>query len=472
MNRPAAYNQPVARLALVVGLVSLSACALNTTYGRAPRPSPVASDVFNFTVYFNQFSSQEDTDRKATTEFASFAAAKGFVTWRVVERKCQNLIKAKCDYQTRFFRSAADAGRFESTDPAHSAEAPQVANRIDSRWMVTASSNTLTIRVDTSRIVPLDSGWSRLFQRLDFFAPQRTTTAPSVEYAYQVWDVVYDCRLLRIRQVGLTAHNSSGDLVASEGANPEWIRAIPESALEWSMMAICPIALRSAGSRQVEPSQAVASGMRISSTGSAFPITRNGLLLTNYHVVQGCEEVRVRVSSSSASLIHVVASDETNDLAVLKANITFAQAVAFRVGSNIRPADDVIAVGFPFAGLLSDQPNVTTGTVSALAGLGNDSRFLQVTAPIQPGNSGGPLFDISGHLVGVVTETLDALVMAKESGIIPQNVNFAINNSAVRGFLDAHSIRYATARSDSALSKANVAERGRAMTFRVDCWTK
>jgi S1-C subfamily serine protease len=80
--------------------------------------------------------------------------------------------------------------------------------------------------------------------------------------------------------------------------------------------------------------------------------------------------------------------------------------------------------------------------VSALAGLGDDTRFLQISAPVQPGNSGGPLFDASGHLIGIVTGKLDVMRLAPFLGDIPQNVNFALKAEVVRIFLDSKGIAY------------------------------
>src|SRR4029077_3309512 len=97
------------------------------------------------------------------------------------------------------------------------------------------------------------------------------------------------------------------------------------------------------------------------------------------------------------------------------------------------------------AGYLAEQANVTTGDVSSLAGIGNDSRYLQITAPVQPGNSGGPLFDAAGNVIGVVSAKLDSIKLAGLTGDIPENVNFALNVSVVRGFLEARGISYQTA---------------------------
>ena len=71
--------------------------------------------------------------------------------------------------------------------------------------------------------------------------------------------------------------------------------------------------------------------------------------------------------------------------------------------------------------------------INSLSGILNDSRFMQISAPVQPGNSGGPLLDTSGHVVGVVAEKLNALKIARATGSIPENINFAIKTGALRG---------------------------------------
>lgn len=113
---------------------------------------------------------------------------------------------------------------------------------------------------------------------------------------------------------------------------------------------------------------------------------------------------------------------------------------------------------------------VTTGTVSALAGIRNDIDRLQISAPVQPGNSGGPLLDLSGNVVGVVSSKINAVRLAEVTGDIPQNVNFAIKASVVRAFLDSHDIKYQTEPSERTLSAADVAERAKKFTVLVECW--
>lgn len=208
------------------------------------------------------------------------------------------------------------------------------------------------------------------------------------------------------------------------------------------------------------------------STGSGFVVSKQGHVLTNAHVVENCREVRAGAPVATARATTVTARDPRNDLALLATSLPIASvAVAvFRTGRSVRQGDQVIALGFPLHGILTAAPNLTTGTVSALAGLGNDTRHLQITAPIQPGNSGGPLLDMSGNVVGVVVGKLDALKVAEATGDIPQNVNFALHGSVARTFLEANGVEYATAPSTSASSTADIGDRAKRFTVLVECF--
>ena len=140
-----------------------------------------------------------------------------------------------------------------------------------------------------------------------------------------------------------------------------------------------------------------------------------------------------------------------------------------REGVPVRAGDPVVALGYPLSGLLSSDANLSVGNVSALAGLRDDSRYLQISAPVQPGNSGGPLLDTSGQLVGIVTAKLDAVRFARFTGDIPQNVNFALKAEVARTFLDSKGISYQTARSDKQPSPAEVGDIARPFTTSVKC---
>ncbi|MBX3307626.1 MAG: trypsin-like peptidase domain-containing protein, partial [Nitrospira sp.] len=207
------------------------------------------------------------------------------------------------------------------------------------------------------------------------------------------------------------------------------------------------------------------------SSGTGFVVSRQGHILTNHHVVESCVSVRATVEGiqKEATLIGI---DTRNDLAVLKLPGNMPSIAHFRGGRNIRAGDSVVLVGFPLHGVLASEANITTGTVSALAGLGNDTRFLQVTAPVQPGNSGGPVFDQSGQIVGVVVSKMDALKVAEVTGDIPQNINFAINGAVAKAFLDSHGVGYETAASGKKLESAEIGAAAKQFTFLLECYSE
>ncbi len=204
----------------------------------------------------------------------------------------------------------------------------------------------------------------------------------------------------------------------------------------------------------------------VESTGSGFFLTAAGHLVTNAHVVEDCR----RVSLTGGLALTVLDIDLGSDLALLKAVASSARTpLMLRLGRGVRLADSVVVAGYPLTGLLSSGLNVTTGTVSALAGPGDDRRLIQITAPVQPGNSGGPLLDQSGNVVGVVVSKLDAVAVASVTGDIPQNVNFAISLGTLQAFLDANGVDYQTRASSTAKSNADVAELARAATVQIEC---
>ncbi len=142
------------------------------------------------------------------------------------------------------------------------------------------------------------------------------------------------------------------------------------------------------------------------STGSGFVISRSGEIVTNFHVIRDCASIDVRVASTSRQKAEVIATDEGNDLAVIRVKTAVESNAVFRENPPLRPGEHVIAMGYPLSGILTTTVNVSEGIVSALAGLRDDSRYIQISAPVQPGNSGGPLLDTSGHIVGVVSGKL------------------------------------------------------------------
>jgi TPR repeat protein len=205
-------------------------------------------------------------------------------------------------------------------------------------------------------------------------------------------------------------------------------------------------------------------------TGTIFLVSSSGHAVTNRHVVGDCAELRIPGRDKLAKLL---TEDAANDLALvqLQGAVTDTAAIAAEPG-KLRQGDDIVAFGFPLNSVLSSGGNLTPGVVSALTGFGNNTNQIQITAPIQPGSSGSPVLNKKGEIVGVVSMKLDDMKMAKATGQVGQNVNFAVSGQTLKSFLDAHKVTYNTR---SALffwerSTADLADEARKWTLVVECW--
>ena len=210
---------------------------------------------------------------------------------------------------------------------------------------------------------------------------------------------------------------------------------------------------------------------RAASSGTGF-LVADGRLLTNNHVVDDCARVVARNAAGRRVPARVDATDAGRDLAVLTVPADFGPPLPFRSAPAIRRGELVVTYGFPLSGLLSSGPTLTTGDVSALAGLKDNPANLQISAPVQPGNSGGPLLDAQANVVGVVVSKLNAARVAQMAGgDIPQNVNFAVKGTEALAFLRAHGVQPRTERSDGADRRAfEVGEVANASTVFLQCY--
>jgi len=204
-------------------------------------------------------------------------------------------------------------------------------------------------------------------------------------------------------------------------------------------------------------------------TGTGFVVGRDGTVLTNAHVVESCRSISVTPADGQAIPASLQAKNTGDDLAALKTNLRPDEVARFRADRPLRSGDEVVVIGFPLSSLLSREANITAGVISAMAGLRGDARHYQITAPVQKGNSGGPLADMSGTVVGVVSSKLNAMKIAGQTGDLPQNINFAIKADVARRFLDDNSIRYETAAAGPVGSAADVGERIKRVTVFIQC---
>jgi S1-C subfamily serine protease len=234
--------------------------------------------------------------------------------------------------------------------------------------------------------------------------------------------------------------------------------------------AVAPTAERSANAAVAPVATADApKKIRPASTGTGFYISTD-TLVTNFHLIEGCAQLRVRKNGAQLGTARVVAASRGDDLATLRTDVASRSFLKLRVGAPIKAAEAVLVFGYPLAGSLSSTGNTTLGNVTALTGLNDDSRYIQISASVQPGNSGGPAVDDSGRLMGVVVSKLNAMAVARATGDIPQNVNFAIKVSTLVNFLEVHDIAYETDGATHELSNTQRAEQTEAASIQLECW--
>jgi hypothetical protein len=195
------------------------------------------------------------------------------------------------------------------------------------------------------------------------------------------------------------------------------------------------------------------------SSGSGFAVSSDGYVITNYHVVEECEnDLQMRV----------ITYDPINDLALLKGD--FRPKTVFALSNNSPELlQDVYVAGYPFGDKFSTSIKVTKGIVSSLTGMGNNFSNIQIDAALQSGNSGGPILNEFGNVVGVAVAKLDVKYMFDEFGVIPENTNFGIKSSVVKSVLESNNVDSPPA-NKLVISKSQLGDMISNGTYYISCW--
>ncbi len=164
------------------------------------------------------------------------------------------------------------------------------------------------------------------------------------------------------------------------------------------------------------------------SSATGFCISPSGYLVTAQHFTASAREFKV-VTKTGLVPADLVREDPANDMAVLKLRGGFPVALGIRSSRLVKLGESVATVGFPNTAMQGQEPKLTDGKISSLAGLHDDPRMFQMSVPIQPGNSGGPLFDMNGNVIGIVVRALVSPTT--------QNVNYAVKSSMLLTFLES-----------------------------------
>ncbi len=183
-----------------------------------------------------------------------------------------------------------------------------------------------------------------------------------------------------------------------------------------------------------EPTRPTARGI---GSGTAFAVSARGLAITNAHVVAGCRAV----TDESGRPLRVLGTDRRSDLALLDAGRPFPAVIRFRNRGGAALGETALVFGFPYGQALGTGINLTNGIVTGGSGIGGDTGRFQMNAAVQPGNSGGPVVDDQGMLLGVAVGRLNDLAVLRATGALPQGINFAIRAEAVEQFLLAQGVQ-------------------------------
>lgn len=171
----------------------------------------------------------------------------------------------------------------------------------------------------------------------------------------------------------------------------------------------------------------LSSAAAASMCGSGFVIQQNGYILTNYHVIKNATRITITVPGRQTVSARLVTTDQEKDLAILQVSLGNLTALPIASSEAVQVLDSITVLGYPLPGELGTALSASDGKVNAVReGRNSSTRLFQIDANVNPGNSGGPLLNNHGEVVGIVVAKINSLQYAKENGSLPERINFAI----------------------------------------------
>lgn len=159
-----------------------------------------------------------------------------------------------------------------------------------------------------------------------------------------------------------------------------------------------------------------------------------GLIATNHHVIEGHDRFRVRFADGKESVAFLSGADAENDVALLRVGGELPQGLPI-ASSEAAIGADVFTLGYPHTSIMGSNAKLSTGIINSTTGMKDDPRLYQISVPVQSGNSGGPLINRRGEVVGLVTAKLSAAQVFRWTGDLPQNVNYAVKVKFLQNLL-------------------------------------
>ncbi len=205
---------------------------------------------------------------------------------------------------------------------------------------------------------------------------------------------------------------------------------------------------------------------KIVGAGTAFSISPNGVSVTNSHVIDKCN----LVTDSDGKNLKVVSIDSKRDLALIDTESSTRPFLKLRRDQTIDLGENLFLAGFPYYGSISTSLNLTNGIVTSLKGIADTPMHFQLNASLQPGNSGGPVLDASGAVIGVAVARVNDIKALQSTGTVPQSMNYAIRGSVLEAFLLENDILLTKKSDSTAINSKDIAKLATDSVFPILCW--
>ncbi len=169
-------------------------------------------------------------------------------------------------------------------------------------------------------------------------------------------------------------------------------------------------------------------------TGSGFITSSGSQVVTNRHVIEDAKRLYVRNGYGELKSAKVLKLSDEDDIAILSLDSSFNSEISLSIPANypVKPGQDAYVIGYPLADILGEnKPSITQGIISKSTGMFDDPGTFQITAKLNQGNSGGPIFSREGNILGIAVAKIDKTLMLQEEGMIPEDVNFGIPVSRI-----------------------------------------
>jgi S1-C subfamily serine protease len=209
---------------------------------------------------------------------------------------------------------------------------------------------------------------------------------------------------------------------------------------------------------------------RLTSVGTGFFVTAAGHLVTNNHVIDECAVLTVEATNGESARADLLAADPRIDLAIVKTTLPPPAVAAFRPPGPLAVGARADLVGYPTQGVAPITPFFTKGDVMELAGRGPDPARFMIKGDVRGGNSGGPVLDQTGAVIGVIFAETNTPKIYRETGQVVKDIGFAVRNAVVLDFLRRHGVAWRNEAGRANLTRDEVFDAAKPFVARIGCW--